>query len=248
MAVTPTLKDCAKYGNTGLRQVYGVKWATATFVAYATYLATSVALYFNAAVGSPGTLTYSIRATDVNHKPTGPDLAVGSVNANGWGGGYLFATLAAPFQIVLNTEYAIVGRMPSGNGSNYCYVRNQGTTGGETTNDVCYGSDSGDSGVTWETPSSNRYTFQVYGAVPPVISTGAAINLTATSTLLQGTIDTPGNYSPLYTRFDWGLNTSYGNSTAENTIDPAAPIPFSDTINGLTIGTTYHYRAVVRYI
>ena len=94
------------------------------------------------------------------------------------------------------------------------------------------------------TTDGSDLTF-VTAAVPPVVSTGAATQVTQNAATLNGTVNPEG--SPASYHFDYGITTSYGSS---------APVPdvsvgsgssaksVTHTISGLQPGTTYHYRLV----
>jgi hypothetical protein len=79
----------------------------------------------------------------------------------------------------------------------------------------------------------------------PTVTTVAATGLTNTGATLQGTITSLGDYSTVYAYFQYGLTTSYGATTTEQT--QTTVTSFNQAISDLTISTTYHYRAVVRY-
>ena len=78
---------------------------------------------------------------------------------------------------------------------------------------------------------------------PPVVTTQAATNVTTTAASLNGSIN-PNNLETTY-HFEWGLTTSYGNSTtATSAGSGSSVINVSGGISGLMSGTTYHYRLV----
>ena len=77
------------------------------------------------------------------------------------------------------------------------------------------------------------------------IRTDPATDITATSATLNGYRDNGAYNCPNYVWFQWGETTSYGNVTAKQKVPLDAN--FSETITGLTPGTTYHYRAVIDY-
>jgi len=80
-------------------------------------------------------------------------------------------------------------------------------------------------------------------AIPPTVVTTAATGVTTTIATLNGTVTANG--ASTTTSFDWGLTVAYG-STAT-----ASPTPvtgntatnISANLTGLTLNTTYHYRA-----
>lgn len=89
-------------------------------------------------------------------------------------------------------------------------------------------------------------TFVTTALGPPTVTTTSAVDITSSSAILQGTLDSLGDYSPVYVYFEWGPTVAYERpSTTEQTKTSAGG--FSAIISGLTSGTTYHYKAVVRY-
>jgi hypothetical protein len=90
-------------------------------------------------------------------------------------------------------------------------------------------------------------TSTVYGAdqtftahQPPAVSTSAASNITTTTATLNGSLDSMGSSSSVTVSFDWGINNTYGYSAGTDVKTTTGAS--SATINGLTAGTTYHYR------
>ena len=84
----------------------------------------------------------------------------------------------------------------------------------------------------------------VYAAFPAA-STGSASSISATSVILNGTVNDNGANTDVY--FDYGLTTGYGSSVAITS--PPATVtsgsgstPVSVLVNGLGCHTTYHYR------
>jgi hypothetical protein len=86
---------------------------------------------------------------------------------------------------------------------------------------------------------------KIFGPGPPSIDAAAAQDLTATTADLTAKIN-PNGFDTTY-HFDWGTDTSYGNT---------APVPDGDIgsggtdvavsahLSGLTANTTYHWRVV----
>jgi len=91
-------------------------WFTQTFTPEEDYDITSVILKLYR-TGTPGTVTVSIRATDVNGKPTGPDLCVGTVNGNGIttdsAGVEITFTFGSPSSLVVGNQYALILKSPT---------------------------------------------------------------------------------------------------------------------------------------
>jgi hypothetical protein len=73
----------------------------------------------------------------------------------------------------------------------------------------------------------------------PSAATGAAGAITGSSATLAGTVDAKG-VATTY-RFEYGTTTAYGHATPSAT---AGSGPATATVEGLTPGTTYHYRIV----
>ena len=78
-------------------------------------------------------------------------------------------------------------------------------------------------------------------ASPPAVTTGAASNVTQTTATLSGTVE-PNGADTTY-HFEYGTSTSYGLTTADQTVS-GDPVTVQTTLSGLTSDTTYHYRLV----
>ena len=80
--------------------------------------------------------------------------------------------------------------------------------------------------------------------IAPVVSTWPATDLTASSATLRGAVHPRGAAATAW--IEWGTTTSYGNFTPTNSL-PATYVALnlSNTISGLTEGSTYHYRVAV---
>ena len=89
---------------------------------------------------------------------------------------------------------------------------------------------------------SDEQTFAT-DAAPPSVSGVAAREITDTTALLVGQVD-PNRLHTTY-RFEYGTDTSYGNSTAvDNAGSGPADVPVSKMLAGLQRNTTYHFRLV----
>jgi hypothetical protein len=78
---------------------------------------------------------------------------------------------------------------------------------------------------------------------PPGAATGAATGVTRTTATLTGSVDPNG--SPATYRFEYGTTSDYGLQTAERAAgDGEDAGPVEAPVEGLTPGTTYHYRLV----
>jgi len=168
----PSLKRYEFYitGDTDESYVYGPNWNSQTIIIgyngdNENFNITSVKLklYRN---GSPGDLTVSIRKLDLANKPTGPDLSIGTINANDFTDvipGLWYEIEMSPYTLEKDTKYAIVCRALTGSSGNWVRVRRDFTdphyTGGQ------YAS-SGDSGVTWTLWEVYDIMFEVWGSCP----------------------------------------------------------------------------------
>src|SRR4051812_6725386 len=78
---------------------------------------------------------------------------------------------------------------------------------------------------------------------PPVVTTGAASNVTKSSADVSGFVN-PERLATTY-HFEYGTTTAYGSSTpTANAGAGTADVPATSTLTGLAPGTTYHYRLV----
>ena len=79
-------------------------------------------------------------------------------------------------------------------------------------------------------------THCVHDTTPPIISNVASSNITANSAIITWTTDEPAD-----SRVEYGLNTTYGNSTP---FDSQLLKNHTATLNGLVLNTLYHYRVI----
>lgn len=79
----------------------------------------------------------------------------------------------------------------------------------------------------------------------PTVSTQAASKVTTTGAQLNARINPQGQEGTV--RFDWGLTTAYGNTTAEVSAGSGkGTVARAATITALQPGRVYHYRAVAK--
>jgi hypothetical protein len=84
-------------------------------------------------------------------------------------------------------------------------------------------------------------TFATAG--PPFATTSAAIPVTSTDTEINGLV-TPNQLSTT-AWFEWGTNTSYGNTTAITNITGGnMPMPIGNLLSGLDSSIVWHFRVV----
>ena len=76
----------------------------------------------------------------------------------------------------------------------------------------------------------------------PTVTTDAATFLTNSSATLRGMVNPNGLTATVH--FQYGLTTSYGSVTADQTFGGITSQSFSATIHGLNPSTTYHFRTL----
>ncbi len=93
-----------------------------------------------------------------------------------------------------------------------------------------------------------KFTVQVGGGsgsgaptAPPEVVTGGTAGIGTETAILQGTVDPNGGTTLV--RFEYGLTTDYGMSTAQQGVGNGEDsIPVAAALQGLLPGTPYHYR------
>ena len=89
--------------------------------------------------------------------------------------------------------------------------------------------------------TSKNYSLTITRAQNPTITTEATTGVTASSVVVNGTVDPKGTAS-VY--FEYGPTASYGNATPSQIVSGNEPLPFQANLSGLPADTTVHYRAV----
>lgn len=91
-------------------------------------------------------------------------------------------------------------------------------------------------------------TFMTTSLGTPSVVTISVSGLSSTGAILQGTLNSLGDYSPVYTFFEYGLTDSYGAVGSPTTQkDMTTTGGFNEPITGLEPGTEYHFMARIRY-
>lgn len=85
------------------------------------------------------------------------------------------------------------------------------------------------------------------GAPPPMVSTGAASEITTTKAQLNGTVDPEGLATSYF--YEYGQTTEYGTDapvypTSIEVGSGTSAVPAPQVLSPITPGTTYHYRLV----
>ena len=77
----------------------------------------------------------------------------------------------------------------------------------------------------------------------PLPNTGAATDLAGASATFNGTVNPLGQASRAW--FEYGLTTSYGSTTTTNNAGSGTnAVTITNSVGGLTVGATYHFRLV----
>jgi hypothetical protein len=170
---------------------------------------------------SPATLIASFSAT-LN----------GSVDPHG-------LTTTVYFQYGTTTSYGLTSAIQSKTGNTYQNVAANinGLTASTTYHFRLVASNS--AGTTY---GADR-TFTTLSATgPPVVITNPATNITTHTATLNGSVNPHGLTSTVY--FQYGTTTSYGQTSASQSITGNAYQNVSANISGLLALTTYHFRVV----
>jgi len=157
-----TVYESYTTGDDTFAQVYGVNWYGQTFtISPTSHSAITIRLLLYR-VGSPSTVTVSIKDIGDDGYPTGADLASGTIDGDilttGTSGSWYGITLTE-CSLDYDEVYAICIRAEAGDGSNYVCVR-EATTGTYTDGKAITSSTSG---TTWADDGSKDIMFQVDG-------------------------------------------------------------------------------------
>ena len=198
------LQENFKTGSSsGTGNVYGANYSAQTFNPASSHSVTKVFVW-GYRVGSPGTVTISIRATTVG-EPSGADLASGTMNGDtvttSSAGEWIEVTLDSPLALSAGTTYAWVIKSDGINTSNR--IRNLGNNAGYAGGRSYRSTDSGANWLTDFIPDD--WWFQEYSAgintytlgietdvsvknidITKTISTDVALSKTTTVTIASG--------------------------------------------------------------
>jgi len=84
--------------------------------------------------------------------------------------------------------------------------------------------------------------YDLASAMPPVVTTNAATNVTNSAAMFNGAVNPNGVTTSVH--FEYGLTTSYGSSTATHSYSGHTTQKVMANISGLSPNTTYHFRLV----
>lgn len=162
---TPIITEYENYdtNDDDSAQMQGANWKAQTFTPAVSHIIKSVSLKIYK-VGSPGTLTVSIRGVDGDGFPTGSDLVSGTLNADNIttstnGDFYEISFSTAPL-LTASTKYAIVGRCTGGDASNRVQWKIDTASGSlYSGGQYCSSTDSGSSWI----GATDDFLFQEWG-------------------------------------------------------------------------------------
>lgn len=158
-----TLYEYYNTGDDGSTALYGTRWMAQTFTPSTAHKITSVKLKLGR-VGSPGTVTVSIRETDENGHPTGDDLCSGTTDGDTLQEGspweWREITLGDGYNLDADTKYAIVTRALAGDTDNYVVWRRDATDPTYEGGNFELSTNSGDS---WTTYADRDFMFEDWG-------------------------------------------------------------------------------------
>jgi hypothetical protein len=161
---------------------------------------------------------------------------------------------------------ATVTGMVNPNGVDTHYYFQYGTSNAYGSNTASTDAGGGGAGVPVSTSltglaSSTTYHYRLVGmssagttygsdqtfttTTPPLVTTGAASNVTRSSAVVSGTVNPRGQATTYY--FRYGTTTAYGlQSTPANAGPGTGQVGVHATIFGLSADTTYHYQLVAQ--
>ena len=187
-----------------------VVWEAQTFTPSVNHIISSVKLKLYR-VGSPGTLTVSIRAT-TSDLPSGADLCVGAVGVDAvtldTAGEWVEITFTAGALLVASTKYAIVTRILTHTPGNYLAWLADSSSPTYTDGVCC---DCPDSGVTWAKVVGSDFMFEEWGD-PQGSGGGGSIFPTDAITRVTNLIH---RYSRLGGRVSYTLEMNLGEVTSD---------------------------------
>lgn len=228
-----TLYENYTAGSDGNANIATINWAAQTFTPSVSHILTSVKLYLSK-VGSPGTITVSIRAVS-GGVPTGSDIVTGTTDGDTLVGVECREITFSTGAIVLSgIEYAIVVRALSGvQWTDYLdWRRMQG-------NPYARGSraDSADNGVIWTAASDHDCLFEEWGE-PQGSGAGGSIFPTEAITRVTNIIHRYNREEGVYT-----LEMALGEVTSDFGLPEWLSRP--QPLNPLAEGVPYPEREVI---
>lgn len=149
-------------GDDTSNNVYGTTWIAQTFTVGSSAISAMNVRLKVYRVGSPGTITVSIKAVDVNGLPTGSDLTSETLSGDNLttstSGEWRSFEIDA-YSLTASTKYAIVVRATTGTSSNKLCLLSDDSSPTYTSGSMI---NSSDSGSTWTASTGKDLMFNVY--------------------------------------------------------------------------------------
>jgi hypothetical protein len=190
------LTDYYNTGDDSVLAVTDTTWWTQNFTASATYSFVSAKLLMYRAGASTGTVTISIRATDINNKPTGDVLASGTFDGDtlttSTTGEWKEIIFSVPLSVTSGTKYAIQVYRSSATSTVYWrYDATGAYAGGQAARST-------DSGSSWTVFADVDLMFETYAFEPEYVDATGNFGITSgfggVATVIEPTLAT-GSFS-----------------------------------------------------
>lgn len=210
-------------GDDSAAQVYGVNWYGQTFTIDPQSHSTVDVRFLAYRVGTPSTVTVSIRETGDDGMPTGSDLTSGTIDGDALTtdtDGSWYGVTLTEISLEYDESYAIIIRAEAGDNSNYIGIREDST--GAYADGQAITSSSG--GITWAADSGTDIMFEVTGNPLIQVNGAKVFNGYLEDDDMFIVLSYQNTYVPYYPdetvslNFWLQLRTTNGNSTIAQTI------------------------------
>lgn len=222
-AAADTTYESYTTGDDSAASVYGVNWYGQTFTIDPQSHSVIDVRFLAYRVGTPSTVTVSIRAVGDDGMPTGSDLTAGTIDGDALttdtDGSWYGVTLTET-SLEYDETYAIVIRAEAGDGSNYIGIREDST--GAYSGGQAITSSSG--GITWSAVSGEDIMFQVTGNPLIQVNGAKVFNSYLEDDDMLIVLSYQNTYVPYYPdetvslNFWLQLRSTNGNSTIAQTV------------------------------
>lgn len=252
---SPSIREYLNSGGDGdsSANISGIKWVAQQFTTdNVSHTVTNIRLSLKK-VGSPGTITVSIKHANSSNEPTGLDIVSGTFNGNDLLTSYSTIDIEVDEGSLEGAaKYAIVIRALAGDASNY--VKWQMDTGGGLANAV--GLTSSNGGVTWVSDTPADYLFEIWGNDNLKVYGGGVFGTYIETGDLMFAADVFNEYEPYYpdyiteTYFDLQLYDTDGVTLIASTPlwdwgrRPASLYLSASASTPLTLGSAYYLKLV----
>ena len=238
-------------GDDGTQAFYETtKWEGQSFTPSVSHYITSVKVKIKKydSEAAPGTITLTLKATDVDGKPTSTALATGTTDGDtlttAWE--WREITLGDSVFLAASTKYAFYLESETDDSSHPVIWSYDSTSPSYTGGNRIY---TEDEGVSWTVSTGQDFMFEEWGEggiTSPSVTTQAASSVTATTATGNGNVTNLGY--PTATQHGHCWSTSPNPTTADSKTENGAPTAtgaYTSSITGLTSDTLYYCRAYV---